>query len=91
MSGQSVDIREFEKVQVLLAEWSSIRAEIIARTTIGFQIIALGFTGIGIVLLQHDTYTRTGCLSAGVFIILAVGSWFTVRDLVKAKWSGKGT
>jgi hypothetical protein len=75
-------VREFEKVQVLIAEWNSIRAEIVARTTIGFQIVGIGFTGIGIVLLQQNLIVKFICLTIGVGI-LAFGSWFTVRDLFK--------
>jgi cytochrome c biogenesis protein CcdA len=82
MHDQSTSIREFERIQVLLAEWNSLRAEIIARTTIGFQIVGIGFTGIGIVLLQNNIYIKTICLIVGI-TILSIGTWFTARDLFK--------
>ena len=72
-----------DKITILLSEYSTLRAEIIARTTQGFQLLAVsGALLIWVSARQIDIRFWVVC-SVGT-VVVACASFFTIRDTKKA-------
>jgi hypothetical protein len=73
-----------EKVRILLAEHSALRAEFVARTGHGYQMVAVGATGLALspALFQHIINTLAFCAILAIFVLVLGGaSWFILRDI----------
>jgi O-antigen ligase len=76
-------IGEKERVQILLAEYSSLRAEILARTTSVYQVAAISALA-AIWLLQQPFGKRL--LVGGILAVvgLSICAWVLARDSMRA-------
>lgn len=77
---------EIEKVRVLLVEYSGLRAEVTARTTHGFQLLAIGVTAASLLVAFSDKASPVLAFSAAGVIALffIIAAHFTLRDIYRA-------
>jgi hypothetical protein len=82
------DFPPSEKVRILLAEHSALRAEIVARMGHVYQVAAVGATGVAILIALHQLMPSSFCviLASIIFLLVlaAVAFWFISRDIRKA-------
>lgn len=72
-----------EKVPILLHEYDTLRAEIIARTCSGFQILAVT-AALFVWVIQADLYYKFWAGLGALAIILSIGSWIAFGNINKA-------
>src|SRR5579862_4409121 len=76
-------VREKEWIQILLAEYNGLRAEINARMSSVYQVATITAL-VAVFLLQQQDRTRLGLgLLAGA-LGLGICAWAIARDLVRA-------
>jgi sugar phosphate permease len=81
------EVGENEKIQILLAEYNTLRDELIARTGNGVQIgtaIAVIIAAIVTWLLDHSTSWRVYVPSALLVVGVAIFALINIRDTWKA-------
>jgi hypothetical protein len=83
MESSLSEVGQKEKIQILLAEYNTLRDELIARTNFGLQIGA-GLAAILTWLLQQPSSWRP--FAGGVIVVLGICgfSWVNIRDWGKA-------
>jgi hypothetical protein len=70
-----------EKIQILLAEYNTLRAEILTRTSNGFQVVAVAVALIAL-LLQKKELDHQFWIAVGIFVFGAVVcGWITVSAI----------
>jgi len=82
-STAKANLSHYEKIQILLEEYRSLRSEVAARLTYGFQIGTLGVGAIAWVLGRSDlTFDRTA-VSIGFIFTSGLGIlWIvSIRDV----------
>ncbi len=76
-------ITEAEKIRILIAEYNTLRAEIIARAGHGYQMLGFGLTSIVLLLsLSANKYVTWG-VTFVVCILLPFGLWIFWRETMK--------
>jgi len=83
-SSDSYQLSREEKIKILLQEYTTLRKEIIAWTSHGFQMMSVGTALFAWVILIQ---TRGALFWPGVtiaLIIFLLAIWFTLRDIKKA-------
>lgn len=73
-----------EKVQILLHEYTTLRQEIIARTTHGFQLIAAGAVVLVWALTKPEIDGRFWFGVAVAISVILISSAMAFRDIGKA-------
>jgi hypothetical protein len=84
MNAPMSDLPQPEKVRILLAEHSALRAEFVARTGHGYQMVAVGATGLAIssALFQHTINMLAFWAILAIFVLVLGGAiWFILRDI----------
>jgi hypothetical protein len=76
-------LKEWEKIQILLHEYDTLRTEIINRTGFGFQLTAIGVAFLGVMITQGRSIVFWCALVVGL-AVMALSSWWNVRDIWKA-------
>jgi hypothetical protein len=80
------DLTQKDKIQILLAEYAALRAELMARTGFGFQIAAVFLAGFTWFLQQQlsgrSWWFWAGMVGVGVCFLIAI--FVNVRDLTRA-------
>lgn len=80
------DLTQKDRIQILLSEYATLRAELIARTGYGFQAAIVAF-GLITWLSQQDAVKTPGWVwVAAPFVAIAIGIaiFVNVRDLTRA-------
>jgi hypothetical protein len=72
-----------DKIQILLKEYDTLRAEIIARTNHGFQLTGLG-GAVLMWLVSRPDDARFWVLVATFLMVFGYMGWITFRDISKA-------
>jgi hypothetical protein len=81
--GLSGVLAEEEKIRVLLAEYSSLRSEIVARLGHAYQLMAVGTAVLAaIAALQPNRPLLYGIVGF-VLAVFLIGCWFVYKDLYK--------
>lgn len=77
-------ISEEEKIKILLQEYATLRQEVIARTTHGFQLLSVGSVVLAWMMTTQKTsgFFWPGLSIAVIVYLIAI--WFTLRDINKA-------
>ncbi len=73
-----------EKIHIMLHEYDTLRQEILARTGHGFQIAIAAVALFVFIMLRGTWGTQFWLAIAAVLTLVAIGSWFTLRDINKA-------
>ncbi len=85
LSGLS-DLTQKDRIQILLAEYAALRAELMARTGFGFQIAAVFLAGVTWFLQQQISGKPWWFWAATIAVVgcFAVAIHVNVRDLARA-------
>ena len=78
------DIDQKDKIQILLAEYSSLRSEISERVTSGYQLVAVGIAALAIIVGSTMSLRIQIGMTLGLAIILAVNSRLIMRDVSRS-------
>ncbi len=78
------ELGAMERIEILPHEYDCLRAEILNRTTQGFQVVAI--SAVVLTLFFVDSLGLIGRLIAVSISapVVAIGSWFILRDIGKA-------
>ncbi|MGH6769770.1 MAG: hypothetical protein ACRECO_12215 [Xanthobacteraceae bacterium] len=80
------DLSQKDRIQILLSEYAALRAEIVARTSFGFQIAAVALAGITW-FMQQSLIARPWyfwLIMAGVGACFVIAIFVNTRDLSRA-------
>ena len=80
----SGEVSTEEKIKILLQEYTTLRQEIIARTSHGFQMLSVGAVLFSWIILTKTRDAVFWLILVFALSIFAVGIWFTWRDIEKA-------
>ena len=80
----SPEIDQKDKIQILLAEYSSLRSEISERVTSGYQLVAVGIAALAIIVGSAISFRIQIGMTIGLAIILAVNSRLIMRDVSRS-------
>lgn len=72
-------MEEKDKITIMLEEYRTLRAELLQRNTIMYQIYAISGTigaATSVIMIQYHAYL------AGLVIILALGIWITLTTSI---------
>jgi hypothetical protein len=86
---------DMPQIQILLAEYNTLRAEVIGRTTSGFQLIGIGFAIVALLLSQavlqpgslatsQAAGWRFWCVLVLGIVLLGSATWFNLREIGRA-------
>jgi predicted lysophospholipase L1 biosynthesis ABC-type transport system permease subunit len=76
-------MEQAEKIGILLAEYGSLRSEIIARMNHGYQLLSVAIAGIAIISVFQQARWMLFAASFAIGVIFFIGSWLVWRDLRK--------
>jgi hypothetical protein len=79
-------VKTFQRIQILLAEYTTMRAELLSRYTAQFQsggIAAIVFLGIVTLMANTGRWSFAGLIALDILIFLAVLFWIDI-DIAKA-------
>jgi len=74
-------LKSEEKVKILLAEYSSLKAEITARTGHGFQVGGFAVTAMALLASASEVTWRIIALVMTICLLLAGASFLTLRHI----------
>jgi len=76
------NIQANEEIQILLAEYSSIRDHIIARTNVAIQIITIGAGAVAIITPHIDEKPLLSIITIAVTVLaMGIVTWVVTTDL----------
>jgi hypothetical protein len=80
------DLKQKDRIQILLSEYSTLRAEIISRTANGFTLTTIGVTVLTWVIKEFTSnspwYYWLGALT--LFVVFGLGVFVNIRDITRA-------
>lgn len=82
------DLNQKDRIQILLSEYSALRAEIIARTNLGFQIAAVALGGITWFAQQQMSGRPWYFWAIMIFVVVCffIAIFVDARDLLRAAY-----
>lgn len=80
------DLKQKDRIQILLSEYSTLRAEIISRTANGFTLTTIGVTVLTWVIKEFTSkspwYYWLGALT--LVVVFGLGVFVNIRDITRA-------
>lgn len=74
----------YEKIQVLLAEYSSLRSHVVSRSASSIEVVAIGVAAMAFVASQLHDHLVTGLAIMGALaLVIGIIGRFLYRDLIE--------